>query len=102
MIHNNPQNIILKPVITEKSIADQAQGKYYFWVANNATKAQITKAFEAVFSLKPLKVNTLITKGKIKTDWKKHHAINKPNRKKAVITVAKDKKIDLLTLKNNK
>jgi large subunit ribosomal protein L23 len=102
MIHDNPQNIIIKPVITEKSISDQAQGKYYFWVAASASKSQINKAFQAVFSLKPLKVNTLITKGKTKTDWKKHHAINKPNRKKAIIIVAKDKKIDLLTLKNNK
>lgn len=102
MINNNPQNIILKPVITEKSITDQSSGKYYFWVAASATKSQIATAFASVFSLKPLKVNTLITKGKIKTDWKKHHSINKPDRKKAVITVAKDQKIDLLTLKNNK
>jgi len=102
MIHNNPQNIILKPVITEKSISDQAQGKYSFWVSIDSTKSQILRAFQAVFSEKPLSINTLITKGKIKTDWKKHRPITKPNRKKAIITVAKDKKIDLLTLKNNK
>jgi len=102
MNQSNPQNIILKPVITEKSISDQNNGKYCFWVAAGSTKAQISQAFQAVFSLKPLRINTLITKGKVKTDWKKHHAINKPNRKKAIITVAKDKKIELLTLKNTK
>lgn len=92
------QHIILKPVITEKALAEQAKGKYSFWVSTNSNKHQIEIAFEEVFGVKPLSVNTTSVKGKLKTDWKKRRPINKPDRKKALITVAKDQKIELLNL----
>ena len=94
----NPEKIILKPVITEKSLVNQEKGVYTFWVNSNATKNQIASCFKAVFGHKPLAVNTVNVKGKIKTDWKKRTPIKKSDRKKAIISLGKDVKIELLKL----
>lgn len=94
------QNItILKPIVTEKALASQqTQDKYAFWVSPKATKGQIEASFKIVFGIKPLAVNTVILKGKNKTDWKKRKPIKKSDRKKAIITVPKNTKIELLKL----
>jgi large subunit ribosomal protein L23 len=94
------QHIILKPIITEKALIEQSKGKYSFWVGKKSNKNQIEQAFEMVFGVKPLAVNTIIIKGKMKTDWKKRKPIKKSDQKKAIITVAKDQKIELLTINN--
>jgi large subunit ribosomal protein L23 len=92
--------INLKPIITEKSLASQEiSSKYSFWVDTKANKNQIITAFQTVFGIKPLSVNTVILKGKIKTNWKTRQPINKSNRKKAIITLPKGTKIELLKLK---
>ena len=75
-----PEDIIVKPIITEKSSSDIQQGKYTFKVNNKATKVDIAKAVEKLFEVKVLKVNTISVKGKEKrvgahlgrtSDWKK-------------------------------
>ncbi|MDD4026769.1 MAG: 50S ribosomal protein L23 [Candidatus Shapirobacteria bacterium] len=90
--------IVLKPVFTEKTLAQQESGKYTFWVKKTATKGQIKESFESVFDLKSLSINTVLIKGKNKTDWKKRLPIKKSDLKKAIITVDKTKKIELLKL----
>jgi len=94
--------IIKRPLVTEKSIAAQVGGKYGFVVDNKATKSQVAHEFESLFGIKPLMVNIFIVKGKVKSNWKTRTPINRPNFKKAIITVKKDQKIDILTLKNEK
>ncbi len=95
----NTNFIVLTPIITEKAITEQQTlGKYSFWVARNTTKGQIEKSFEAIFKIKPLSVNTIIVKGKNKTDWKKRKPIKKSDKKKAIITIDKSKKIESLNL----
>ncbi|MFA7301316.1 MAG: 50S ribosomal protein L23 [Candidatus Shapirobacteria bacterium] len=93
---------IKKPLISEKAIYTQSLGKYTFVVDINSNKDQIAKEFKDVFGLTALSVNTVTIKGKVKTNWKNRRPINKPDVKKAIITVGKDKKIDMLTLKNEK
>ncbi|HOZ80863.1 MAG TPA: 50S ribosomal protein L23 [Candidatus Woesebacteria bacterium] len=93
------QNILLSPIVTEKALRLQDQGFYSFWVSKESNKNQIAAAFESVFKVKPQTVNTYTLKGKIKTDWKKRTPIQKSDRKKALIFVGSDKKIDTLTLK---
>jgi len=75
-----PQDIILKPVITERSIDLLPTGKYTFKVAKDANKVEIKKAVEKLFSVEVTKVNTLNCKGRAKrvgryegktADWKK-------------------------------
>lgn len=94
-----PQEVILAPVITERSIAQQSVGKYSFEVNPKANKSQIAVAFTSVFNLKPLKVNTRIFKAKSKMDWRQHLQIKASNRKIAVITLDKNQKIELLSIK---
>ena len=74
------ENIIIAPVITEKSNMDIQEGKYTFKVAKNATKIDIKNAVEKLFEVKVLKVNTITVRGKEKrvgvhqgktSDWKK-------------------------------
>lgn len=75
-----PEDIIVRPIITEKSNMEIASGKYTFEVNKNATKVQIAHAVEMLFDVKVLKVNTISVKGKAKrvgvhrgmtSDWKK-------------------------------
>ena len=75
-----PEEIIIKPVITEKSNNELQAGKYTFRVHKSATKVQIAHAVEKLFDVKVLKVNTMSVKGKQKrvgahlgktSDWKK-------------------------------
>lgn len=90
--------IVLKPVFTEKTLLSQENGKYTFWVKKDATKGQIESSFESVFGTKPLSINTVVVKGKNKTDWKKRLPIKKSDLKKAIITVDKNTKLELLKL----
>lgn len=90
--------IVLKPVFTEKTLSQQENGKYTFWVKKDSTKGQIEASFEAVFGIKPLNINTVVVKGKTKTDWKKRLPIKKSDLKKAIISVDKNTKIELLKL----
>ena len=75
-----PEEIIVRPVITEKSNDEMQSGKYTFEVNKKATKVDIAKAVEKIFEVKVLNVNTMIVKGKVKrvrykegktSDWKK-------------------------------
>ena len=75
-----PEDIIIKPIITEESNAGLQEGKYTFKVNKKATKVDIAKAVEKLFGVKVLKVNTMNISGKEKrvgrnvgktADWKK-------------------------------
>lgn len=75
-----PEDIIIAPVITEKSNDGMQEGKYTFEVNKKATKIDIANAVEKLFEVKVLKVNTVTVKGKTKrmgryegktSDWKK-------------------------------
>ena len=74
------EEIIVKPIITERSSMDMQEGKYTFKVNKKATKVEIAKAVEKLFGVKVLSVNTISVKGKQKrvgahvgmtSDWKK-------------------------------
>ena len=63
-----PEDIIIRPFITEKSNEEVAAGKYTFVVDVNATKTEIRQAAEKLFQVKVLAVNTAKYKGK-KREW---------------------------------
>lgn len=74
------EEIIIAPIVTEKSNNGLQEGKYTFKVNKKATKVEIAKAVEKLFNVKVLKVNTMTVKGKQKrvgvhvgrtSDWKK-------------------------------
>ena len=64
-----PEEIIIAPVITEKSNDLIQEGKYTFKVNKNATKVEIANAVEKLFEEKLLKVNTISVKGKKNRVW---------------------------------
>ena len=75
-----PEDIIIKPVVTEKSNDGLQAGKYTFKVNKKATKVDIARAVEKLFDVKVVNVNTVTVKGKEKrvgvhvgktADWKK-------------------------------
>ena len=80
-----PEEIIIKPIITEKSSIDIQEGKYTFHVAKKATKIQIASSIEALFNVKVLNVNTMIVKGKEKRVGA--HTGKRPDWKKAIVTI---------------
>ena len=80
-----PEEIIIKPVITEKSNSGIELGKYTFKVPKKATKIQIASAVQALFGVKVLNVNTITVKGK-----EKRMGANsgmRPDWKKAIVTI---------------
>ena len=62
----NPHDILIKPIVTEQSMAAMAENKYTFVVSKSANKTEIKKAVEAIFGVNVEKVNTLNYDGKVK------------------------------------
>lgn len=79
------EEIIIKPIVTEKSSSGLAEGKYTFKVAKKATKVEIANAVEKLFSVKVLKVNTVTVKGKEKRVGA--NTGKRPDWKKAIVTI---------------
>lgn len=81
------RDILIRPIVTEKSTALKEQGKYTFRVPLAATKIQIRQAVEQIFKVKVQAVNTMRYEGKLKrmgrtqgrrSDWKKAVVTLKP------------------------
>lgn len=88
-------DVVVKPIITEKSTLVSEHNQVVFKVALDATKPQIKAAVEALFSVKVLGVNTLIQKGKTKK-WR-GKPYQRSDAKKAIITLAEGDRIDVTT-----
>jgi large subunit ribosomal protein L23 len=88
-------DVIVAPIITEKSTLASEQNQVMFKVAPNATKPEIKAAVEALFSVKVKNVNTLISKGKSK----RFRGIKgkQSDVKKAVVTLVEGYAIDVTT-----
>ena len=80
-----PEDIILRPIITEKSSSDIQEGKYTFEVAKNSNKIQIATAVEKLFEVKVLNVNTMNVLGKEKRVGA--HLGKTANWKKAIVKI---------------
>lgn len=91
----NSYDIIVKPILSEKSNAGIANKVYTFEVSKSATKTQISKAVEEIFSVKVVKVNTINYAGKAKKRGRTSGRT--PSYKKAFVTLSLDSKpIELL------
>lgn len=84
------QDIIIKPIITERSMEGLQIGKYTFKVAKSANKIEIAHAVQELFNVKVAKVNTLNCRGRAKRMGKTSGY--KPDWKKAIVTLAKGEK----------
>ena len=84
------QDIIIRPIITEKSMNGAAMKKYTFEVAKNAEKIQIKKAVEELFGVKVEKVNTLNVRGRLRRQGR-HQGYTR-SWKKAIVKLTEDSK----------
>ncbi len=89
----NASQVLLRPVLTEKTTEMQEGGRYTFEVARSATKLEVKRAVETTFGVDVVKVNTMNVKGKRKRFGPRLVA-QKP-RKKAVVTVAAGQSITI-------
>ncbi len=90
----NTNEIILEPIMTEKSYAGIPNKVYTFKVAKDANKVEIRKAVESLFDVKVDKVNTVNCKGKLKSRNTKRGQVTgrTSDYKKAIVTLKSDSK----------
>jgi large subunit ribosomal protein L23 len=88
-------DIILNPVITEKTAAAAEANQVVFRVARKASKPEIKMAVEQLFGVKVQAVNTIVRKGKTKTF--KGITSRLSDEKKAIVTLAEGHSIDVTT-----
>jgi large subunit ribosomal protein L23 len=91
----DPRDIIIAPVVSEKSYTLSEGGAYTFKVHPSATKPEIHDAVEAIFGVQVLKVNTLNRKGKRKRNRRTFTMGSRPDTTRAIVTLAEGQTIDL-------
>lgn len=89
----DPRDVIVAPIISEKSYAEAERGKYTFIVHRSATKPDIRRAVEEIWGVRVEKVNTMTRRGKAvrrHLQWGKRR-----DQRRAVVTLAAGEKIEL-------
>ena len=84
----DPRDIIIAPIVSEKSYALIEQGVYTFKVDPKASKPEIRDAVEAIWGVEVLKVNTLNRNGKRKRTRGTNRIGTRPDTKRAIVTLA--------------
>ncbi|MEG0894133.1 MAG: 50S ribosomal protein L23 [Oscillospiraceae bacterium] len=84
------RDIIIKPIITERSMEGIASKRYTFQVSKDANKFEIAKSCEEIFGVKVQKVNTMNVKGHFKRQGRSEGYTS--DWKKAIITLKEDSK----------
>ncbi|MBQ1516609.1 MAG: 50S ribosomal protein L23 [Clostridia bacterium] len=84
------QDIIIRPIITEKSMIGATEKKYTFEVAKKANKIEIAKAVEEIFGVKVASVNTINVRGRLRRQGR-HQGYTRA-WKKAYVTLTQDSK----------
>ncbi len=91
-IHDH-RDVLLAPVVSEKSYSLLDENKYTFLVAPGANKTEIKIAVEKVFGVKVTSVNTINRQGKSRR--LRYGAGKRPDTKRAIVTVAEGQRIDI-------
>jgi len=91
----DPRDVVLAPVVSEKSYALLDQNVYTFKVHPDATKPEIAAAVRDIFGVRVLKVNTLNRKGKRKRNRRTFTYGTRADTKRALVTLAEGDTIEL-------
>ena len=89
----HPYAVLLRPIITEKTTVLTGADKYVFEVDLRANKNQIKEAVQVSFNVRVAEVNTMVMKGKPKRFGRR--VTNRPDWKKAIVTLVSGDKIEL-------
>lgn len=88
-----PRDVIIRPVVSEKSYSGLELNRYTFLVRPDANKTEIKEAVQAIWGVRVLSVNTLNRRGKVK-----RHRFTKgkrPDQKRAIVTLAEGDAIEI-------
>jgi large subunit ribosomal protein L23 len=91
----DPRDVIVKPVVSEKSYALLDTGVYTFIVHPEANKTEIRQAVEAIFNVRVTSVNTLNRKGKQKLNRRSNQLGQRKSTKRAIVTLHEGDRIEL-------
>ncbi len=91
----DPRDVILAPVVSEKSYASYDANVYTFVVASDATKIEIRQAVETIFNVKVRNVNTLNSSGKRKRNRRTGGWGTRPGQKRALVSLAEGDSIEI-------
>jgi large subunit ribosomal protein L23 len=91
----DPRDVIIAPIVSEKSYALLEKGTYTFKVHPDASKPEIHDAVESIFNVKVVKVNTLNRKGKRKRNRRSFSFGQRADTKRAIVTLAEGQSIEL-------
>ena len=95
MSSRNPRDIIIRPVVSEKSYAAYDANVYTFLVAPDANKIEIRKAIETIFDVRVTNVNTVNRKGKRKRNRRTGGFGTRPGSKRAIVSLAEGDSIEI-------
>jgi large subunit ribosomal protein L23 len=92
-VHKDHRDVLIKPVVSEKSYGLLDENKYTFIVRPDANKTEIKIAVETVFNVEVTGVNTLNREGKRRRT--RFGVGKRPNTKRAIVSVAEGQRIDI-------
>ncbi len=91
----DPRDVIIRPIVSEKSYSLLDQNVYTFQVHSSASKPEISDSVEQIFGVRVLKVNTLNREGKRRRNRRTGVQGKKPDTKRAFVTLAEGDTIEL-------
>jgi large subunit ribosomal protein L23 len=91
----DPRDLIIEPIVSEKSYALLEKNVYTFRVHPDASKPEIHDAIQSIFGVRVLNVNTLNRKGKRKRNRRSFTMGKRPDTKRAIVTLHPDDRIEL-------
>ncbi|HZJ28035.1 MAG TPA: 50S ribosomal protein L23 [Acidimicrobiia bacterium] len=92
---HDPRDVIIRPIVSEKSYAAYDENIYTFLVAPDSNKIEIRQAIETIFGVKVTNVNTLIRRGKRKRNRRTGEFGKRSDQKRAVVSLAEGDHIEI-------
>jgi large subunit ribosomal protein L23 len=93
----SPRDVVIRPIVSEKSYAGLERGAYTFLVARGANKTEIKEAVQQIWNVRVLSVNTVNRKGKVKRT--RIGTGKRPDQKRAIVTLAQGDSIEIFEAK---
>ena len=92
-----PRDVIIRPMVSEKSYAGLEQNRYTFLVDPRSNKSEIKEAVQAIWNVRVLRVSTMNRRGKVKRF--RYTQGKRPDQKLAVVTLAPGESIEIFEQK---
>jgi large subunit ribosomal protein L23 len=90
---NTPRDVIIRPIVSEKSYAGIERNTYTFLVDPRANKTEIKEAVQTIWNVRVTSVNTIRRKGKVKR--RRFTQGKRPDQKRAIVTLAEGDAIEI-------